>query len=223
MARYARGERERLADLLAAAGPEAPTLCAGWTARDLAAHLVLRERRPDAAAGIRLGPLAGWTGRVQRGYARRPYGELLRMFRSGPPALSPFALPGADEAANLVEYFVHAEDVRRAGPERAADPRQAADPQRAAGIAEALWARLPLLARLEAGRRSPVRLVLERPDGRSVAVAQRRGAPTVQVVGEPGELVLFAFGRGARAAVAVDGPETALAALRKVLPLPVLR
>ncbi|MEW1909012.1 TIGR03085 family metal-binding protein [Kitasatospora sp. NPDC085895] len=212
MTKHARGERERLADLLAAAGPQAPTLCAGWTTADLAAHLVLRERRPDAAAGIRIGPLAGWTERVQRGYARRPYEELVALFRSGPPALSPFALPGADEAANVVEYFVHAEDVRRAGEGWRRE-------EVAAPLADALWQRLPMLARLEAGRRTPVRLVLERPDGRSCTVAHRTG-PTVHLTGEPGELVLFAFGRGARTSLSVRGAETAVAALRRVLPLP---
>ncbi|WP_406197629.1 TIGR03085 family metal-binding protein [Kitasatospora sp. NBC_01560] len=215
MPNHALAERHRLAELLAAAGPDAPTLCAGWSTRDLAAHLVLRERRPDAAAGIRIGPLAGWTGRVQRGYAERPYEELLRLFRSGPPPFSLFALPGADEAANTVEYFVHAEDVRRGG----ADPQPQAVPP---GRAEALWRRLPLLARLEAGRRSPVRLELRRPDGPAVTVGPA-GSPTVRITGEPAELILFVHGRGERTELAVDGPPDALAALRHVLPLPPAR
>ena len=66
-------ERARLADALAATDPDAPTLCEGWTARDLAAHLVVRERRPDTTPGLMLRPLAGWTDRVRRGYAQRPY------------------------------------------------------------------------------------------------------------------------------------------------------
>ncbi|MGW6913161.1 TIGR03085 family metal-binding protein [Kitasatospora sp. NPDC054939] len=211
MSNHALAERHRLTELLRAAGPDAPTLCSGWTTRDLAAHLVLRERRPDAAAGIRVAPLAGWTARVQSSYAQRPYEELLRLFRSGPPGLSPFALPGADEAANTVEYYVHAEDVRRAG----ADRQPLALP---AGRAEALWRRLPMIARLE-GRKSPVRLELCHPDGRS-ATAGPAGAPVVRVTGEPGELVLFVYGRGARTDVVVDGPPDAVAALRHVLPLP---
>ncbi|MFB9365370.1 TIGR03085 family metal-binding protein [Kitasatospora sp. NPDC001664] len=209
MTSFARGERERLADLLAAAGPEAPTLCVGWTTRDLAAHLVLRERRLDAAAGIRIGPLAGWTARVQERYRARPYEELLRLVRTG-PGFSPFALPGVDEAANLVEYYVHAEDVRRAGPGWKPEPV-------APSMAELLWKRLPMLVRLEAGRRLPVLLVLRRPDGRSVAVG-RQGGPAVEVRGEPGELVLYAFGRGERAAVEVAGEREAMEALRVVLP-----
>ena len=64
----ARDERLALCALLEQTGPAAPTLCDGWTTLDLAAHLVLRERRPDAGAGIMIGPLAGYTRRVQRGW-----------------------------------------------------------------------------------------------------------------------------------------------------------
>ena len=46
---FARDERIALCDLLDETGPEAPTLCEGWRTLDLAAHLVLREHRPDAA------------------------------------------------------------------------------------------------------------------------------------------------------------------------------
>ncbi|MQS11800.1 TIGR03085 family protein [Streptomyces kaniharaensis] len=212
MSNHALAERHRLAELLAAAGPDAPTLCAGWTTRDLAAHLVIRERRTDAAAGIRIGALAGWTHRVQSAYAERPYEELLKLFRSGPPLLSPFALPGADEAANTVEYFVHAEDVLRAGEDWTPQPVPP-------GRAEALWRRLPLLARLEAHRRSPVRLELRHPDGRSLTVGPA-GSPTVRITGEPGELILFVYGRGDRTTLTVDGPEDAVEALRHALPLP---
>ncbi|WP_010474195.1 maleylpyruvate isomerase family mycothiol-dependent enzyme, partial [Streptomyces somaliensis] len=64
MSTHAKRERLVLADLLEAVGPEAPTLCDGWTTRDLAAHLVVRERRPDAAAGVLLEPLRGRLERV---------------------------------------------------------------------------------------------------------------------------------------------------------------
>ncbi|MEV7936917.1 TIGR03085 family metal-binding protein [Kitasatospora sp. NPDC088264] len=212
MSNHALAERHRLAALLAAAGPDAPTLCAGWTTRDLAAHLVVREHRPDAAAGLLIGALADRARRVQSAYAERPYEELLKLFRSGPPVLSPFALPGADEAANTVEYYVHAEDVLRAADDWTPAPVPA-------GRAEALWRRLPLLARLEAGRRSPVRLTLRRPDGQSLTVGPT-GSPTVQLAGDPGELILFTYGRGAHTTLTVDGPPDALEALRHVLPLP---
>ena len=38
-------ERIKLCDLFDELGPSAPTLIEGWTAHDLAAHIVLRERR----------------------------------------------------------------------------------------------------------------------------------------------------------------------------------
>ncbi|MCQ8773817.1 TIGR03085 family metal-binding protein [Streptomyces telluris] len=201
MSTHAQRERLFLADLLESAGPDAPTLCAGWRARDLAAHVVVRERRADAAAGIVLKPLAARLERVQAEFAAKPYEELIQLIRTGPPRLSPYALKQVDEAANTVEFYVHAEDVRRAQPDWA--PREV-DPV----FADALWARLERAARV-LGRRSPVGLVLRRPDGRT-AVA-RRGAPVVTVTGEPGELTLFAFGRQAAARVELDGEKDAVA------------
>ena len=44
--------RRTLCEVFDDVGPDAPTLCEGWATRDLAAHLVVRETRPDAAAGI---------------------------------------------------------------------------------------------------------------------------------------------------------------------------
>ena len=86
---YSREERLALCALLDKTGPDAPTLCEGWTAGDLAAHLVLRERRPDAAGGVIGGPLAGYTARVQnRIRARTPFPGLVQLIRSGPPRLS---------------------------------------------------------------------------------------------------------------------------------------
>src|SRR6202021_3964315 len=98
---YAQDERTALAALLDETGPDGPTLCEGWQTRDLAAHLVLRERRPDAAAGGMGGPLAGYTARVQRQYLDRySYPALIAMFQAGPPSLSPFPIPGAARGAN---------------------------------------------------------------------------------------------------------------------------
>ncbi|CAM5570048.1 TIGR03085 family metal-binding protein [Streptomyces abikoensis] len=203
MSTHAQRERLLLADLLESAGPNAPTLCGGWLTRDLAAHVVVRERRSDAAAGIVFKPLAARLERVQAEFAAKPYEELVRLIRTGPPRLSPYALKQIDEAANTVEFYVHAEDVRRAQEDWA--PREV-DPV----FADALWSRLERVARM-LGRRSPVGLVLRRPDGRT-AVAQR-GTPVVTVTGEPGELTLFAFGRQAAARVELEGDKDAVAKL----------
>jgi len=199
-------ERARLADALEATDPAAPTLCEGWTARDLAAHVVVRERRPDSTPGLLLRPFAGWTDRVRRGYAQRPYPDLIELIRTGPPATSPFALPGADAAANLTEFFVHCEDVRR-GTFAAGEVHPV---ELAPGLQDELWRRL-----LRQGgllfKRAKTGVVLATPDGREHPAS--RGRQSVRLVGEPGELLLVAFGRGRAADVRQEGPPEAIAAL----------
>ncbi|GAA2344784.1 TIGR03085 family metal-binding protein [Streptomyces cuspidosporus] len=203
MSTHARRERLLLADLLETSGPEAPTLCEGWTTHDLAAHLVVRERRADAAAGLVIKPLSGRLDRVQAEFAAKPYAELVRLFREGPPRMSPFSLKQVDEAANTIEFYVHTEDVRRAQPDW--EPREL-DPV----LADALWSRIERIAKVF-GRKSPVGLVLRRPDGRT-AVAHR-GTPVVTVTAEPGELAVFLFGRQDAARVELEGDKEAVAAL----------
>ncbi|MBF9070939.1 TIGR03085 family metal-binding protein [Streptacidiphilus fuscans] len=201
MSNLGRRERLLLADLLESVGPDAPTLCEGWNTADLAAHVVVRERRPDAAGGILLKPLAARLERVRTEYVAKPYAELVEAIRVGPPVYSPFRLPGAEDAGNTMEFFVHSEDVRRAQPDWSA---RVLDEE----LSEALWKRTSGMARLN-GRRSPVGLVLRRPDGQT-AVA-KKGAPVVTVTGEPGELVMFIMGRQAQAHVEFDGDEEAVA------------
>ena len=113
----ARTERAQLADLLVEFGPDQPTLCQGWTTADLLAHLLVRERRMDAALGIFLPPLAGWTAKVSSGYRKRPWAEQVELLRSGPPGFSPFGWGQVDEKANGMELFIHHEDVRRGQPD----------------------------------------------------------------------------------------------------------
>src|SRR5438552_2582464 len=96
----AKAERAALCELFTETGPDHETLCDGWKTRDLAGHLVLRERRPDAAAGILIPPLAGHTRRVQDAYAARPWAELVELLRYGPPAYWPTAISAVDELIN---------------------------------------------------------------------------------------------------------------------------
>ncbi|MFE5757031.1 TIGR03085 family metal-binding protein [Streptomyces massasporeus] len=205
MSTHAKRERLLLADLLETAGPDAATLCEGWTTRDLAAHVVVRERRPDAAGGILIKQLAPRLDKVMAEYTDKPYEELIQLIRTGPPRFSPFSLKPVDEASNIIEFYVHTEDVRRAQPDWS--PRDL-DPV----FQDALWSRLERTARLM-GRGVPTGLVLRRPDGQT-AVAHR-GTPVVTVTGEPSELVLFCYGRQSAAKVDLDGDENAIAKLHE--------
>ena len=197
----ARTERQELCDLFLEVGPDAPTLCAGWTTRDLAAHLVVRESRPDAAIGILVKPLAGYADTVQGKVARRPWAELVRDVRTGPPLLSPFRLPGAQGIADPFEFAIHHEDVRRAQP--GWSPRTLPVAEQ-----DLLWQRLARAGRLLA-RTSPVGIALRRSDTGEMVVA-KAGTPSVTLIGEPLELVLRLYGRR-ECVVDVEGAEDAVA------------
>jgi uncharacterized protein (TIGR03085 family) len=182
----ASSERAALIDLLEGLGPEAPTLCEGWQTRQLAAHVLVRERRPEAL-GILIKPLSGLIDRSMRGYTAKPWPELLELLRDGPPVWSPFRLDAVSDRANIAEFFVHHEDVRRGGP--GWQPREPEARRDAA-----LWKLVCRAGRL-LYRNSPVGVVLRLPSG--VEHTVRKGPRSVVVVGEPGELVLHAYGRDA--------------------------
>ena len=218
---YSREERLALCALLDKTGPDAPTLCEGWTTGDLAAHLVLREHRPDAAAGVVGGPLAGYTARVQRRIrARTPFPDLVRIIRSGPPRLSVMALPGVDERANSVEFFVHHEDVRRAAA--GWQPRELSG-----GESDMLWQRLRMARFLL--RKAPVGVELARDDtvlagddtgtgtasaeGAAYRITAKNATPAVTVVGSPAELTMWVMGRSTAARVRMDGTQAAVTKL----------
>jgi uncharacterized protein (TIGR03085 family) len=180
----AQRERASLVETMRSIGPDAPTLCEGWTTRDLAAHLVVRERRLDATPGIMIPFLAGYTDKVQRQVAASTdWDELLNKIASGPPTLSPFKI--LDPVANMDEMFIHHEDVRRA--QGGWEPR-ALD----AATVTALRRPLAIMARLTMAK-VPARVTLQTPDGATVAVVGH--GPPLTVTGEPGELTLFVAGR----------------------------
>ena len=188
----ARRERAALVDTLRDVGPDAPTLCEGWKTRDLAAHLDIREYRPDAAPGILIPFFAAHTAKVQDEVAGRDWAELLDKVASGPPLYSPFKL--LDPVANVAEMFIHHEDVRRAQPdwtERVLEQ----------DLVAALRRTLPLMARLTLAK-LPARVALRTPEGKTVLTAGH--GPAVTVTGLPEELLLFAVGREARVEFAGD-------------------
>jgi uncharacterized protein (TIGR03085 family) len=203
MSRYARSEREALADLMLSVGPDAPTIDEGWTVRDLAAHLVVRERRPDAAGGILLPPLRGYAERVRLRVAAQPFAELVARVRR-PPVWSPVSNPLTDELANTMEFHIHHEDVRRARP--GWQPRELP-----AGLHAVLWRRAALLGRL-ALRRFPADLLVQAPGYGELSAG--RGGQRLRVVAAPGELVLFLTGRQRVARVQLDGPAALAERLR---------
>jgi uncharacterized protein (TIGR03085 family) len=197
----AQRERAALVDTMRSVGPDAPTLCEGWTTRDLAAHLVIREYRPDAAAGILIPFFAGHTAKVQNEVAgQTDWDALLDKVASGPPAYSPLKL--LDPVANIGEMFIHHEDVRRA--QSGWTPR-VLEP----ALAKSLRRTLPLMARMTLGK-VPGRVALRTLEGKTVLIAG--SGPAITVTGAPEELLLFSVGREAQ--VDFDGDAPAVQAVR---------
>jgi uncharacterized protein (TIGR03085 family) len=190
---WAAAERRALADALTQVGPEAPTLIGDWNAADLAAHVYVREHRPDAAPGVLpLGPLSAYTDRVMRSALRvHGFEPLVAAIRTAPPWLR---VPRVDDALNTVEMFVHTEDVRRAN----GLPRR----DHSAGFEAAVWRRLARQARLSF-RRVPAAVTLAPTVGNPVHVG--KGGPAVTVAGKPSELLLLAYNRKKHADVDIDG------------------
>ena len=200
----ARAERLGLCDLLDELGPDGVTLLPGWTTGTMAAHLLAREVRPDAIPGMVVPLAKGWTERVQRGLVETvPHDEIVRRLRSGPPLLRAARLPGGWRA-DLHEWFVHHEDVRRAN---GAGPRPDGAEQRA--LDDGVWAVLPVFGPLLA-RRVGATVVLVSEDGRRRRA--RRGSAVVEVHGRPTELLLALFGRREVAAVHAIGDPDAVEA-----------
>jgi uncharacterized protein (TIGR03085 family) len=189
-------ERAELLRLLASLGPDAPTLCEGWTTHDMVAHLVARERKLLAGPGLVLSPLHGLTARAERDVRRTPYEDLLKQLERGPRLWSPVRAP----LLNVHEFFIHHEDVRR--------PQGLGQRSLSRALEDALWERLALLGPLHTRRGSGLGITLVTPGARAVRV--RRGPDEVVLRGEVGELVLWVFGRRGAAEVSVEGASEAV-------------
>ncbi|MFC4555342.1 TIGR03085 family metal-binding protein [Georgenia faecalis] len=200
-------ERAFAVESFTAAGPDAPTLCSGWRSRHLLAHLVLRDQKPLAIARDVIArkppgeePVLGRV--AEEASTPEGYLALAERFSAGPSRVNPVAWLG--DRANLVEYVVHHEDLRRGaglGPA----------PARSAETLDALWRNLQPMARMIM-RRSPVGVVLVVPGGPRAVV--RRGPDTVAIVGDPVELALYLLGRTKAADVRFEGVAETVARLR---------
>ena len=192
-------ERAAMCDTFEKYGADAPTLCEGWDTLDLAAHLVAREARSDAAAGLVIPFLANHLQKVMDQYKTKGYEPLVAMLRTGPPLMH---RTGPLATANVNENFVHHEDVRRANGEA---PRPD-DPE----ISGILWKMLGF----GTGKKTlpGVALTLRTPTGTEKAVT-KDGAP-VAMVGEVGELALYLNGRKGAAVVTFEGDDDAVAVVK---------
>ena len=200
-------ERLELCALFDQLGPSAPTLLEGWTAHDLAAHLVLREHDLIAAPCLVLpGPFQRFAERRRVRLANRhEFGWLVDRIRSGPPP-GFFRIGWVRSFPNLNEFFVHHEDLRRAN---GLAPRSLAP-----DLDAALWRNVRRGGRYLSRRLRGAGLEIEWAEEGQRFTA-RRGESSARLTGTPGELLLYVFGRQGAAHVDVSGPADAVAAVRR--------
>jgi uncharacterized protein (TIGR03085 family) len=199
-------ERAQLADLLDELGPQAPTLLTPWTTRDLAAHLVLRENDALAGPGLALpGVWSRFAERRQAALASHDFTALVATLRSGPPP-GFFRTRWVRRVPNLIEFFVHHEDVRRANARAPRTTEPATD--------RALWHALTRAPWFLTRRLHGAGLELHWANTTNT-VRARRGQPTARITGLPGELLLYLFGRRDAAHVQLSGPATAVQAVQR--------
>jgi uncharacterized protein (TIGR03085 family) len=203
MTSLARTERAALCDTALQVGEDQPTLSGEWTVKDLVVHLLVREGSP-AAVGIAVAPLARFTDAASRRVGRRDFAELVERLRTGPPRLSPFAIPKVDALANSMEYFIHHEDIRRA--QAGWTERPLGD-----GAERLLWSMIVRMGR-RLVRKVPAGVLIQNSATGSTAVLHQ-GSPHATVRGLPSELVLYLSGRRAQAHVELLGDEDAVARL----------
>ena len=184
-------ERRELCDLFQELGPDAPTLCEGWTTLDLAAHLVLREH------------FKRWTDERLAAEKAKGLAPIVERLRAGAPAV-PWRIPKLRSIMNGTEYFIHHEDVRRANGLGPRTDRPDLEPL--------AWKMTGLTGRRLARKIRPHGLELRRPEGE----ARRYGSSDAAVLrGEPTELLLYLSGRRGTAQVELRGADRARAAVQE--------
>jgi len=208
MEQMSRTERAALCNSALEAGEEAPTLCEGWTVKDLVIHLLVRERDPLAAPGILVPQLHGLTRRSARKMEDQDFTALVERVRNGPPKWSPMVIPQLDQLLNTLEYFVHHEDIRRGVP--GWEPRELTDREKrilfkgaaTAGKRFVKSVGVPTEIRWTGGERERTSVLAD-------------GDDPVVVTGDPAELTLFLFGRDQHTGLKFEGPQDKVDALRQ--------
>ncbi|MBE1514123.1 TIGR03085 family metal-binding protein [Nesterenkonia halotolerans] len=190
-------QRQALVTALRGVTADAPTLCEGWAAEDLALHIVIRDSRPDLMVGPQLPLVGDWASNALKNLRNTGYAELVKRAEAGPPPYFPQSFPPLNDMMNTAEFYIHTEDVLRAQPEF--------DPNSPRVISEKLRKRLwgqggmmfPMAAR---GAKQRITFI---SPGYGTRTAGPASAPQLQIKGAPEELLLWAFGRKEKAQVEI--------------------
>lgn len=190
-------QRKALVSALRAVHADSSTLCEGWTAQDLALHIVIRDSRPDILLGQSLPLIGPRARRAAQKLRSTGYENLIQRVEKGPPAAAPQSLRPIDDAMNTAEFYIHAQDVLRAGPDAVASQHDISEESRRRIWRQASAVFFPLAAK-KRGRR----ITFSTPDYGAVTRGSAR-SPALLLRGAPEELTLWASGREEHAVVEV--------------------
>ena len=198
-----RSERTALCDLFVELGPDAPTLCEGWTTSDLAVHLITCEAHPHTSLGVPLGnrvpALRRYFDRMVDKERAGGWDALVDRVRRG-PAYGPTA--NAWVRGNMMLPRMPRPPRGRAAGQR--DGARTDVPE----LQEAAWDKVSSFAKRMLAVTPPHGLDVVHPDGRSRRI--RDGSPIVRLTGEPIEQLLYVFGRTSVAQVELVGEASAV-------------
>jgi len=191
-------QRQALATALRGVTADAPTLCEGWAAEDLALHIVIRDSRPDLMVGPQLPLVGDWASNALENLRNTGYAQLVKRAEAGPPLFFPQSLPPLNDMMNTAEFYIHTEDVLRAQPEF--DPNS---PRViSAKLRKRLWGQGALMFPM-AARGAKKRITFVSP-GYGSRTSGPVSAPKLRIEGAPEELLLWAFGREEKAQVTIN-------------------
>ena len=188
-------ERLRLVDRLRSVRArdfDQPSLCEGWTVRQVLAHLVtpfLVSRASMASAVVRRGGISAAMDAKAREIAERPPAQLVGILEQH--AASRFRPPGMPVAAPLTDVIAHSADIRWVLDDERADW---ATEQRMRPVLDFLVGRRSRIGFVPAGRVRGLRLIVDElqwEHGRGAEVRGAALAMTMAILGRRPALCLL--------------------------------
>ncbi len=159
---------------------QASSLCEGWTVEDVATHLLARERYLSSI-GIVIPALHPWHERTMRRIAHKGHTYVVEKMRH-----YPWWMPAT---LNVAEFYIHNEDILRGGLHRSR-------PKPSGEAVALLWNSLAGLMKVRASEVSDLGVLTIHNDltNQEIVVGKHSDKHTT-VSGDPGELLLFCYGR----------------------------
>lgn len=190
---FTRTERQFTANTLSKLTPaqwKANSLCDGWTVEDVAAHLIVREGL-IAPIGIIFQSLHKIHDYAIKRVEAKGHEYIIARVRK-----FPWYMPAV---VNVAEFYVHNEDILRGG-------LQLHRPAPSGEAAELLWKSLRGIAKVRSNMVADLGnlTLVNRQTGEEIAVRAKNSSKSTTITGDPGELLLFFYGRRRAARVKVS-------------------